>query len=91
VADRGLPGEELARLIEPTAPELANQVRSLTSEQVTKLITILWTILQLIIAPDLPQIVININIEQNETTNININLPPPPPAPPAGEAGSQGS
>jgi hypothetical protein len=76
-------GAELARLIEPTAPELAYQVRSsLTSEQTTKLITCLWAVLQLIIAP-MDLLVININIEQNETTTININLPPP--APPTGE------
>jgi hypothetical protein len=77
-------GAELARLIEPIAPELAHQAPSLTSEQVTKLITVLWTILQLLIAPMDLQIAISMYIEQNETTNININLPPPP-APPTGE------
>ncbi len=91
-------GEELARLIEPTAPELAQQIRLLnTPEAVREWIVIWLTILQVIVGvmelidDPSPQNQIVINIEHNETT---INLPapppvpptPPPPAPPIGEA-----
>jgi hypothetical protein len=83
-------GAELARLIEPTAPELAKQMRSLKSPQdITKWLELWLVVLEVVLAVMAPnQIVINIdhdqttiNIEHNERTTI-VN---PPPAPPTGE------
>jgi hypothetical protein len=90
-------GEELAKLIEPTAPEVAKQMRSLTPEQLKAYIDLLVAILTLMglafnlvddPPPQTQQIVINNNYAPDttniETTTIIIE-PPPPVEPPAGD------
>ena len=84
-------GAELARLIEPTAPGLAKQVRPLkTPEEVMAWIQLWLAVLEVVLGLMAPnQIVININIDNDQTTiNIEHNEtttivnPPPPPVPP---------
>lgn len=77
-------GESLANLIEPTSPEIARQVRSLTSpETIAIYVATLISLLQLILAaidllnepPSSPNQHIEIHIDTDVT-----NFPAPPPA-----------
>jgi hypothetical protein len=84
-------GEELAKLIEPAAPELAQQARSesWTRADYLAFIAILIELLSLALGeihrdPPPPPPGQTVFIIEHDETRI-INLPPPPPIPPTGE------